>query len=469
MRDDLAIELDRLMGAPLQVQLYARVREAIEAGTLRAGARLPSARGLSVQLGVARGTVDAAFGRLIGEGYVVPRGPAGTFVASEFAARTAAPRQDVAGLLPAPGQAVVLPFQLGIPALDAFPRTLWSRLIGRAVRGLSPSALAYPDPAGWPPLRAAIAAYLGVSRGVACAPGQVFVTAGYQGALALIARALLRPGDRVWMEDPGYPFARLGLESAGATLIPIRVDRDGLDVAEAARRAQDARFAVVTPSHQSPLGVSLSLARRLALLRWAAAAGAWVIEDDYDSEFHYSASPLPALKSLDREERVLYAGSFSKVLFPGLRLGYLVVPGSLIDAFAREVKPLQGGSAVLEQAAVAAFMAEGYFARHLRRMRGLYAARRGALARELMGGFGDRIHLDLQAGGLHLLLRLAASVSDARVAERAQGEGLAVQPLSLCAMENDSGPGLLLGFTNIAEVEAPRAARRLVRAIGDLL
>ncbi len=444
----------------------------IAAGRLRPGQRLPSARSLSVQLGVARGTVDAAFGRLIGEGYVVARGPAGTFVSAEFIAQAAA-RPDA----PAPSARsavagepqVPLPFQLGLPALDAFPRKLWSRLIGRAARSLSPLAMAYPDPAGWPALREAIAAYLGISRGVACAPGRVFVTAGYQGALALIGRALLRPGDEVWMEDPGYPFARLGLESSGAALVPVGVDRNGVDVAEGIKRAPAARFAVVTPSHQSPLGVALSLPRRLALLRWAAKARAWVIEDDYDGEFRYAGPPLPALKSLDREERVLYAGSFSKVLFPGLRLGYLVVPDGVVGAFAQAAKPLQGGSAVLEQSAVAAFMSEGYFARHLRRMRGLYAARRNALARELTNRFGERVQLELQAGGMHLLLRLAAPVRDVRVADAARAAGLAVQALSPLAMAHDCGPGVLLGFTNIAEADAPRAAQLLARAICGVL
>jgi GntR family transcriptional regulator / MocR family aminotransferase len=472
MRDGIAIALDRTATAPLQHQLYARVREAIEAGRLRPGQRLPSARSLSVQLGIARGTVDAAFARLTGEGYVVGRGPAGTFVS---AALTAPPplRADALGSpvrLAAPGvRPGPLPFQLGLPALDAFPRKLWSRLIGRTARGLAPRDLAYPDPAGWPPLRAAITAYLGISRGVACAPEQVFVTAGYQGALALIARALVRPGDQVWMEDPGYPFARLGLEEAGATLVPVGVDRDGLDVAEGMARAPGARVAVVTPSHQSPLCVALSLSRRLTLLDWAARAGAWVVEDDYDSEFRYAGPPLPALKSLDRGGRVLYAGSFSKVLFPALRLGYLVVPESLADAFARSAKPLHGGSGVLEQAVVAAFMVEGYFARHLRRMRGLYAARRNALVRELTKSLGARLRVELQAGGMHLLLRLPASVDDVPVACRGRAAGLAVQPLSPLALAHDCGAGLLLGFTNVTEAGAPDAAARLVCAIGDWL
>ena len=471
MRGAIAIALDRAAAAPLQRQLYARVRESIEAGRLRPGQRLPSARSLSVQLGVARGTVDAAFARLIGEGYIVGRGPAGTFVSAELTAR-APSRADAAGssvVSAVPGEPTSpLPFQLGLPALDAFPRKLWSRLIGRAARGLSPHAMAYADPAGWPPLRTAIAAYLGISRGVACTPGQVFITAGYQGALALILRVLLRPGDQVWMEDPGYPFARLGLDGAGAARSPWAWTKTGL----MSPRAPRARHAPARGGH----AVSPKPARRRALpaaapgaSRLGAKARAWVIEDDYDSEFRYTGPPLPALKSLDREGRVLYAGSFSKVLFPALRLGYLVVPDSLVDAFAQAAKPLQGGSGVLEQAAVAAFMAEGYFARHLRRMRGLYAVRRNALAGELTKRFAGRVGLELQAGGMHLLLRLPASVQDLRVAARAQAADLAIHPLSPLALEHDCGAGLLLGFTNVAEADAPDAAAELVRAIGDCL
>ena len=236
----------------------------------------------------------------------------------------------------------------------------------------------YPDPSGLLPLREAIAAYLGVSRGILCTPDQVLVTAGFQGALALVARVLLRTGDPVWVEDPGYHLARQALEAAGATLVPVRVDRDGMRVAAGVVAAPRARLAVVTPTHQSPLGVALSLPRRLALLAWAAEAGAWVLEDDYDSEFRYTGHPLPALKSLDRGGRVLYAGSFSKVLFPALRLGYLVVPDELAEAFARASRLWSLGLPSLEQRVVAAFMAEGHFARHLRRMRSLYAARRQA-------------------------------------------------------------------------------------------
>jgi len=461
------ITLDRTITGPLHLQIATRLRAAIAAGVLAPGARLPSARSLADQLGVARGTVDAGYAVLIGEGVVVPRGSAGTIVSPELAARAAPPaqRRMPFAMRRAEHATAPLPFRMGLPALDAFPRKLWTSLTIRAARGMGADALAYPDPAGLRALREAIAGYLGVARGIQCTPDQVLVTAGFQGALALVARVLLRPGDAVWVEDPGYHLARQALEAAGATLVPVRVDREGMRVAAGVTAAPRARLAVVTPTHQSPLGVALSLPRRLALLAWAAEARAWVLEDDYDSEFRYTGHPLPALKSLDRGGRVLYAGSFSKVLFPALRLGYLVVPDELGEAFARAGRLWSFGLPSLEQRVVAAFMAEGHFARHLRRMRSLYAARRGALAAALTAVFGDRVSLELEAGGMHLLARFPGAPDDGTLARRAAAAGLAPVALSSLVLAHDSGQGLLLGFTNVPEGEADALVRRLADAL----
>jgi GntR family transcriptional regulator/MocR family aminotransferase len=457
------IVLDRTVSGPLHLQIATRLRAAITAGVLAPGARLPSARSLAGQLGVARGTVDAGYAVLIGEGVVVPRGSAGTVVSPELAARAAPPVQRrmpfAARRAEAPAKA--LPFRMGLPALDAFPRKLWTSLTVRAARGLGVEALGLPDPAGWRPLREAIAAYLGVSRGILCSPDQVLVTAGFQGALALVTRVLLRAGDPVWVEDPGYTLARQALEAAGATLVPVRVDRDGLRVAAGMVAAPRAKLAVVTPTHQCVLGVALSLPRRLALLAWAAESSAWVLEDDYDSEFRYTGHPLPALKSLDRGGRVLYAGSFSKVLFPGLRLGYLVVPDELAEAFARASRLGSFGLPSLEQRVVAAFIADGHFARHLRRMRVLYAARRRALVEALAEAFGDGVALELEAGGMHLLARFPGAADDGTLARRAAAAGLAPVALSSLAMAHDCGQGLLLSFTNVPEGDADALAERL--------
>jgi len=280
-----------------------------------------------------------------------------------------------------------------------------------------------------------------------------------------VAHLLLRPGDPVWIEDPGYPPARQALEVAGAHLVPVRVDRDGIRVAAGIASAPRAKLAVVAPTHQCPLGVGLTLPRRLALLAWAADAGTWVLEDDYDSEFRYTGHRLPALKSLDRAGRVLYVGSFSKVLYPGLRLGYLVAPDELAQALRRALRLLQWGQPVLPQRAVAAFMTEGHFARHLRRMRTLYAARRRALADALTATFADRVTVELATGGMHLLARFASAMDDGTLARRAADAGLGPTALSSLAIAHDCGQGLLLGFTNVAEPDAMALVRRLGVAI----
>ena len=475
------VTLDPSVATPLYRQIYDRIGAGIASGALRPGDRLPSARNLAAQLGTARGTVDAAYAMLQGEGYVVSRVPAGTIVSPELALRALAqsgsrPKRGGASGTSLVGSArieaplISTPFfRLGVPALDAFPRTLWSRLVTRRARALAPARMIYPDPIGIPELRQAIANYLRVSRGISCSSHQVFITNGYQEALALFARALLHPGDPIWFEDPGYPQARDGLEGAGATLVPVRVDAEGICVSEGVAQAPNARFVVVTPSHQSPLGVPLSLPRRLSLLTWARETGAWIIEDDYDGEFRYVGRPLPALKSLDRDERVLYGGSFSKVLFPDLRLGYLVVPEALVAPFAQACRALNAGHSSFEQHIVADFMTEGHFARHLKRMRNLYSSRRRALANGLAAVFGNRLSVELEDGGMHLIARLRRGVRDTELARRAWSGGLAVEALSTRAKAYPCGSALLLGFTNIPENEVLIHCRHLDRLIGKWL
>ena len=460
-------------GGPLHRQMYDYFRTAISAGQLRPGDRLPSARTLAQQLMVARGTVDAAYAMLAGEGYVIGRRPSGTIVSPgllgvERAPATSKPRPRHAPTLVLTGAAK--PFQLGLPAVDAFPRKLWSRLIARQGRDLSAADMGYPEHAGYRPLREAIAAYLAVARGMLCDARQIVITSGYQGALDTIGRVLLRRGDKVWFEDPGYHLARAALERWGVPLVPVRVDADGLRVADGVARAHDARLAIVTPSHQAPLGVALSLPRRLALLAWASEAGAYVVEDDYDGEFRYTGRPLPALKSLDRADRVLYAGSFSKVLFPGLRLGYLVLPEELVEAFNNIILSRSAGASTFEQRVVATFMREGYFARHLKRMRSLYAARRQALAEALSAVFGERLAVDLEPGGMHLLARVGGGVRDTDLARKAQAAGFAIDALSSRVIRYRREGALLLGFSNIPEADAVTMCRRLEHAIGaDLI
>lgn len=459
--------------APIYLQLYRRFREAIAEGRLKPGDRVPSVRSLASALNLARGTVELAYQMLAGEGYFVARGAAGTVVSPRLAhlpeavaADTGKPAADAPARVDV-RPAGILPFQLGLPALDAFPRKTWARLAGSSLRMLDIASMTYPDPAGHEPLRRAIAGYLGISRGIACSHEQVFITGGYRGALGLVCQALLKPGDTGWYEDPGYIFARQYLERAGMHLAPVPVDAEGLDVAWGVRHADQARFAVVTPTHQSPMGVAMSLPRRLELLEWANRRRAWIVEDDYDSEFRYHGRPLPALKSLDAGGRVLYTGTFSKVLFPGLRLAYLVVPADQAGRFREALAHVPGPGSILPQAMVAAFMEHGHFARHLRKMRVLYATRRGYLADALAQTMAGHVHVQPQAGGIHVLAHLRAGLDDRSIASAAAAAGLAVNALSDWRLPGapPAGPphgGLLMGFANFANAaDALAAVRRL--------
>ncbi len=463
-----SVTLDRSSRVALHDQIYERIRLAITDRRLSPGERLPSTRSLASQLGIARGTVDAAYARLTGEGYLLARGPAGTIVSpmlhlSPGHGRGARVKTPVQKEKPA---SQPLPFQMGLPALDLFPRMLWARLAARAARRLMGAGLAYPDPAGLPALREAITSYLAVSRGVVCQPAQIMITGGYQAAIGFLARLLLRSGDAVWFEEPGYFLARQALEAASVRLIPVPVDEDGLCVGIAQTQAPDALLAVVTPAHQSPSGVALSLPRRQALLAWAASSGAWIVEDDYDSEFHYVGRKLPALKSLDTADRVIYAGSFSKTLFPGLRLGYLVMPMSLVGQTVASLRIVRHGEAVLGQSIAADFMAEGHFARHLKRMPGLYAARRKALVGALLDTFGTRVRLAPQPGGMHVLVQFPEGGDDARMVRRVLAQGFAPAALSAHYIGRERQQGLLLSFTNILETQAAEKSQALLRAIG---
>lgn len=463
----LPFELDHSHNAPIYRQLYQRFREAMGDGRLRPGDRVPAVRALAAELNLARGTVDAAYQLLIGEGYLIARGPAGTVVSPQLKLEPTPDRPVVIGKVvdpPIHSGALPLALQMGLPALDAFPRKLWTRLAGRQLRQSGLEGFVYPQARGHAPLRAAIATYLGISRGIACHPEQVFICAGYRACLDLISHTLMRAGDACWLEEPGYFMARNALQEAGATVVPVPVDDQGLDVAQGIARAPEARFAVVTPTHQSPLGVSLSLPRRLELLDWANRQQSWIIEDDYDSEYRYQGKPLPALKSLDRQGRVLYTGTFSKVLFPGLRLAYLVVAPEQVAAFARQADRLHNHCPHLLQASVAAFLDEGHFARHLNKMRSLYARRRQWLIDALQQQFGAELLINPQAGGMHLLAGLPEG-DDVELAARARAAGFAIEPLSRWYLQARPRHGLLLGFTNILSAEqAVTVARTLAQA-----
>jgi GntR family transcriptional regulator/MocR family aminotransferase len=455
---------------PFYRQIYDRFRSAIASGLLNPGDRIPSARALTKELGLARGTIDTAYSLLAAEGYIQARGQAGTIVTPDLKPRTPV-------IIPVPpankGAAAIsfrpdsiLPFQMGLPALDMFPRKIWARLGARCARAMRPSDMVHPSVYGLPALRAQIAAYLGVSRGINCSPSQVFLTSGYRQTIALIAQSLLKASDRVWLENPGYPPTRELLAHMKITAVPVPVDREGMVVSDGTRLAPRARAAVVTPAHQSPLCVSLSLPRRLALLDWAARNDSWIIEDDYDGEYRYVSRPLPALKSLDRDGRVLYSGTFSKVLFPGLRLAYLVVPETQVERFESVIDTLAAGSSALTQANVTAFIAEGHFARHIQRMRKLYADRRQATAAGLESVLGKHLRIDSQPGGMHLILRPQSRWSDRRLVARMREQGLYGEALTDWALGRDGAAALLLNFTNI---DSQRTAERFGKRISALI
>jgi GntR family transcriptional regulator / MocR family aminotransferase len=479
------VSLDEASPVPLYRQLYDELRGAILGGRLGSGSRLPSTRDLAADLGVSRNTVSNAFLQLCAEGYLEGKVGSGTYVSRSLpddlllarpSARPEAPRMPPSAradsglsrrgklLAVTPATATVRrgrprAFRSGVPALDAFPSETWARLAARCWRGAPQSLFGYGDPAGYRPLREAIAEYLGAVRAARCSWEQVIVVSGSQQALDLGARVLLDPGDTAWVEDPCYPAARGALVGSGARLAPVTVDSEGLDVAAGETRAVDARLAYITPSHQYPLGVTMSLARRLALLDWANRSGAWILEDDYDSEYRYSGRPLSSLQGLDDGGRVLYLGTFSKVLSPALRLGYLVVPPDLVDAFVAARALVDRHSPMMEQAVLVEFIAEGHFARHVRRMRSLYAERRDALVEALGRGLAGLIEVGAVDAGLHLVGWLPEGTDDREASRRAAALGSVWH-------RGISTPGIAAGLCGCQRGRDPRRGKAARRSSG---
>ncbi len=487
----LTVALDARAGAPLFQQLYDGLRAAILAGALAPGGRLPATRGLARELGVSRNTVLNAYEQLLAEGYLEGKAGSGTYVPQTLPdellqARRADGEQgrQTAGQRSLSRRGELLartpvsvargdprdhrPFRSGVPAFDAFPFATWGRLAARRLRRPPPELLGYGDPAGYRPLREAIAAHLATARAVRCEPEQVIVVNGTQQAVDLAARLLLDPGDVAWVEEACYPGTRGALHAPGVRLVPVPVDDDGLDVAAGAALCPAARMAYVTPSHQYPLGVTMGLARRLALLEWARRADAWVLEDDYDSEFRYAGRPLAALQGLDRDGRVIYLGTLSKVLFPSLRMGYLVVPPGLAGPFARARALADRHSPTLAQAVVADFMAEGHFVRHVRRMRTLYAERQEALLRAARRELGGLLEVAPAETGLQLVGWLPEGCDDRAVSEAARAAGVETAPLSAYHAVSTRRRGLLLGYAGFEPRLIRDGVRRLAAALRGL-
>jgi len=457
----IQIEPDRKI--PLATQIYTGIRAAIESAQIPAHAKLPSWRDLAAQLGVSRGTVRVAYERLIDEQLAIGLGAAGTRVTERQSKASAVPGQadatPMSHLFHDFGTAP-LPFQMGVPAQDAFPYKLWSRIVTRESRLSAADPVGYPDPRGDPHLRREIAAYLGVARGLQCSAAQILITGGFAGALGLLIRGLGLEARTAWMEDPGFPLTRSALMLAGLRVAPIPVDDEGLSVSEGLRIAPDAAVAVVTPGQQAPLGVTMSLQRRLALLDWARRNDAWIIEDDYLSELQLEGRAAPALASLDHGGKVLHVGTFSKTISPALRLGFLVLPTALAPRFGDLAACLGPAPAAAMQRAVAAFMREGHYLRHLRHMKRLYLTRRQLLLRYLQEEASPALRVQATAG-MAVVARLADEVSDVDLALRALPFGLSPTPLSPWYLQSPQPRGLLLGVTNVTEQRLAADCRRL--------
>ena len=426
--------------APRYPQIARQLKAAIEQGELTSGRRLPSSRVYAQELGVSRVTVENAYGELVAQGWLERRGQAGTFVSDHLTVQplTAEPL-GFGG-----EQSEPQPFQLGLPALDLFPRGLWARVMGRRLRTQTRFDLALGDVCGESTLRQALVEYLRLSRSIECEAEQVFITSGYAASMSLILQSLGGRGETMWVEDPGFPLIRPVVEQEGVTLSPVPVDAEGMDVEWAMQQVPDARFALLTPAHQSPTGVALSLPRRRQLLDWAAHHQAWIIEDDYDSEFRYLGKPLPPLKSLDAPQRVIYAGTFSKSLFPALRTAWLVVPLPLVAEFRRQAQRLACPVPLLWQQTLADFIREGHFWRHLKKMRVHYAQRRRWLEEALAANGFQVVE---QLGGIQMVV--AVEGDDRAMTYQARRAGLAVQAVNDWRIANSGHAGLIMSFTNI--------------------
>lgn len=472
-----AISFDPESGMPLYRQLYFAIREAILANRLQPGARLPATRTLAQDMNLSRNTVVSAYEQLLAEGYLDGRTGAGSYVSTvlpeDLLNARQAPAADRVKESPGPSLSargkrlaalreasgtMPKPFSPGLPELVAFPFEEWARLLARRWRSPPRSFLVGGDPSGYRPLREALAEYLGAARAVSCGPDQILIVSGAQQAVDLAARTLLDPGDEVWMEEPGFGGTRGALIAAGATLVPVPIDVEGISVVQGLRASPAARMACVSPSHQYPLGVTMTLRRRLELMDWAQSADAFILEDDYDSEYRYAGRPLAAMQGLDEDGRILYIGSFSKVMFPGLRIGYIVVPEPLIDAFRSVRRLLDSHPSAVPQAALADFMTDGYLTAHIRRMRALYAERQQALLDAIPAGLLD---LSPHDSGMHLVGFLPDDCDDIAISRKAAEAGVIAPPLSSYYRGASARRGLLLGYAGVSDAEMRTASARL--------
>jgi len=475
------IAVDRKAAKPLHKQIYDNYRAMIVSRNLGAGQQIPSTRALATDLKISRIPVLTAYSQLLAEGYFEARAGVGTFVCSSLPDQLTSSDSGLSrsssvrsGARATSRRAMLLPryerlpwlrglgaFNVSQPAFDQFPFLTWSRIVMRHCRNPHARELHYGGPLGFGELRKAICIYLRTARAVNCDPDQVMIVAGSQQALEITTRVLLDDRSAAWVEEPGYWLTRQVLTAAGCRLLPIPVDSEGLDVALGIKRCRKAKAAFVAPSHQYPLGATMSASRRLQLLEWAQCSGAWVVEDDYDSEYRYGNMPIASLQGLDHNSRVIYIGTFSKTLFPSLRLGYIVIPQDLVDRFAAVRYAMDIAPPHFFQAVLTDFMNEGHFARHIRRMRQLYAERRSALVDELQREFGSVLDIMGSEAGMHLAVILPKGFHDQEVATRAARDKLWLAPLSPAYLGETPRHGFILGFGNTRAEEMPKAVRHL--------
>lgn len=475
------IAIDRRASKPLHRQICEGFRTAILQGDMSAGQQIPSTRSLSSELGISRIPILDAYAQLSAEGYFETRAGAGTFVSQSLTEQrgqrahrgSAAPRtrpesrtvSRTGSLVPgrdrSPWTYGAGAFSVGQLAFDHFPMRVWSNLVSRRARSIRASSLNYSDPRGSKEFRETVATYLRTARAVHCEPEQVLVVSGSQQALDLSARVLLDPGSRVWVEEPSYTLMRHALTLAGCNLIPVPVDENGLNVASGIRACRQAKAAYVTPSHQFPLGVTMSASRRLQLLEWARRAGSWIIEDDYDSEYRYESMPIASLQGLDRDSRVIYIGTFSKTLFPALRLGYMVVPPDLVDRFGAVRRALDIFPPPLYQEVLCDFINQGHFARHIRKTRLLYAERRNVLFNAIRTEFGGKLEVSGGEAGMHLVIMLQKGLPDEEISAQAARRKLWLWPLSSSYVGKAPRQGFILGFAGTRAEDIPAGLRTL--------
>ena len=480
------ISITRKAPKSLYRQVYEGYRKAILEGSLRAGQRVPSSRVQAAELQVSRIPVLNAYAQLLAEGYFESRVGSGTVVSRSLPERSGAgqagretstkrtsTRRAISkrcAKLPArerffAGRGLG-PFLASQVSSEHFPLRIWNRLVTRHARRTGARTLDYGDPMGLKELREAIAGHLRTARGVRCEASQMVIVSGSQQGLEITARVLLDAGDRLWIEEPGYAYARSVFEFSGCKIVPVPVDEEGLNVAIGVKKYRKARAALVTPSHQYPLGVTMSASRRLQLLDWAESNRSWIIEDDYDSEYRYESMPVTSLQGLDRNSRVVYIGTFSKVLFPSVRLGYIVAPEDLVERFLAVRFAMDIGPATFHQAVLADFIREGHFSRHVRRMRAVYAERRSVLIQCIQEELGTRVEIGGAQAGMHFCM-MVKRISDREVAERAAARGITLVPLSRLYYGKAMRQGFIVGFGSTPVEQIPGAVRELRDAMAN--